>query len=175
VLFRLTRAGTYTVLHAFDDTGGRTPSHGVIRGADGNLYGTTVYGGSALGGVIYRLDPSRPIMFIDDPAPGLSLQQPFRLRGWAADLNAASGPGVDTLHVWAFNTSTGTPTFVGVASYGGARTDVGAVFGSAFTNSGYDLDVSNLTPGQTYDIGVYAHSTVTGTFNQVKFVRVTIQ
>ena len=48
----------------------------------------------------------------------------------------------------------------------GARPDVGAVFGPRFTDSGYTFVISNLPTG-TYDLGVYARSTVTGTFNGV--------
>ena len=53
--------------------------------------------------------------------------------------------------------------------------NVGAVYGSQFTASGYSLNVSGLTVGQQYIIGVYAHSTVTGTFNQSRFVTITAQ
>ena len=47
------------------------------------------------------------------------------------------------------------------------------MLGAQFTNSGYNVTVSGLAPGQ-YQIAVYAHSTVTGTFNQSRVVSVTI-
>ena len=42
VLFRLTTAGAFTVLHSFGwDADGGSPRGGLIQGADGALYGTT--------------------------------------------------------------------------------------------------------------------------------------
>ena len=59
------------------------------------------------------------------------------------------------------------------AGLGGARADVGDVFGGQFTNAGFNFLMTGLRPGQYY-VGVYAHSTVSGTFNQQRFVLVTI-
>jgi len=39
-------AQTFTTLHMFDAADGWYPSGGLVRGADGNLYGTTLYGGT---------------------------------------------------------------------------------------------------------------------------------
>jgi len=51
-------AWTETVLSGFTDGGnGSTPSGGVLRGPDGILYGSTSYGGTANGGVVYALAP----------------------------------------------------------------------------------------------------------------------
>ena len=113
-------------------------------------------------------------MAIDAPAPGATVGQPFLVGGWAIDPAAAGGPGVDAVHVWAYpNPGSGAPPiFLGVATYGGARPDVGAVFGNQFTSSGYNLMVSGLTPG-VYQIAVFEHSEVTGTFNDALAVTVT--
>ena len=54
------------------------------------------------------------------------------LAGWAADLQAAAGTGVDAVHVWACRRGGGAPIFVGAAEYGGARPDVAAVHGARF-------------------------------------------
>lgn len=56
-LFRLTLDGTFTILHAF---GGGSPNAilpytGVAQGPDGLLYGTTLNGGPANKGTIYRI------------------------------------------------------------------------------------------------------------------------
>jgi uncharacterized repeat protein (TIGR03803 family) len=41
-IFKITPAGTYTVLYSFCDCGdGNTPVTGLVQGTDGNLYGTT--------------------------------------------------------------------------------------------------------------------------------------
>jgi uncharacterized repeat protein (TIGR03803 family) len=41
-VFKITAAGVLTTLHNFNGTDGEMPYAGVIQGADGNLYGTTV-------------------------------------------------------------------------------------------------------------------------------------
>ena len=85
------------------------------------------------------------------------------------------GHGHRRRHVYAFRNpgSGATPTFLGVASYGGSRPDVGAAYGSRFANSGFSLPVVGLAVG-TYDLAFYGRSTVTGTFNVVQTRRVII-
>ena len=116
---------------------------------------------------------SKPQMALDGPTNNSIVVQPFITGGWATDLAASVGSGVDAVHVWAFPTD-GTPArFVDAATLGGTRLDVGAVFGNQFNSAGFNFLMTSLAPG-TYDLGVYAHSTVTGTFNQQRFVRVTV-
>jgi hypothetical protein len=119
--------------------------------------------------------PGRPAMSVDTPASGAVTGQPFQVAGWAIDLDAveSQGSGVDAIHVWAFPTDGSAATFAGAATTGSPRNDVGAAFGAQFTNSGYNLTVSGLAPG-TYQLAVYAHSTVTGTFNQSRVVTITV-
>ena len=98
--------------------------------------------------------------------------------GWSADLNSTIDTGVSTLHVWAYPIDAHgkrlDPIFVGPAIYGGARPDVGAIYGAQFTESGYGLIVYGLPPG-TYDIAVFAYSTVVNDFTPAKVVRVTVR
>jgi uncharacterized repeat protein (TIGR03803 family) len=62
VIYKLTPSGQETVLYSFTGgTDGGNPYAGVIADAAGNLYGTTLYGGTApffpyADGVIYKLD-----------------------------------------------------------------------------------------------------------------------
>ncbi|MGH9365817.1 MAG: choice-of-anchor tandem repeat GloVer-containing protein, partial [Thermoanaerobaculia bacterium] len=54
-------AQTYNVLKAFNNSDGSTPYGGLLQASDGNLYGTTVYGGAsgncAYGcGTIFKID-----------------------------------------------------------------------------------------------------------------------
>ena len=118
-------------------------------------------------------EPGDPLMTIDAPAAGASVGQPFALAGWAIDRDAASGPGVDAIHAWAYPVNGGSAIFVAAGPVDVPRADVGAVFGAQFTNAGYAVTVSGLSPGE-YQVVVYAHSAVTGTFNQSRIVRVTI-
>ena len=110
-----------------------------------------------------------PAMSLDAPAQVGSVGSSFYAAGWAIDRAAASGTGVDAVHVWAYPNpgSDQSPVFLGVASYGGARTDVGAVVRRAIHELGFFLTDRESSPG-TYRIAAFAHSTVTGTFNDVR-------
>ena len=116
------------------------------------------------------IEPSTRLS-IDVPANGARVGATFLVGGWALDLNAPSGTGVDTIHIYAYPAGGGGPVFLGVPTLGGIRPDVGAAFGSQFTPSGYNLQVSSLPPG-TWDIVVYVHSSVSGAFDAAQVVRV---
>lgn len=111
---------------------------------------------------------------IDTPADGATVSNGFALAGWAVDLGASSGTGISSVEAYAFPTAGGSQIFLGTATYGGARSDIGSLFGSRFTNSGYGLSVSNLTPGSSYRIVVYAKSTLTNAVANTATVNVTI-
>jgi alpha-tubulin suppressor-like RCC1 family protein len=118
-----------------------------------------------------------PQTIIDAPVAGSTVGSPFFVGGWAADLDSTVDTGVNTVHVWAYpvdaNGNRLDPIFVGPATYGGARPDVAAIYGARFENSGYGIIVNGLAPG-TYDIAVFAFSTVTNSFTPAKIVRVKI-
>jgi hypothetical protein len=116
---------------------------------------------------------SNPAMALDTPANGATVSGTFLLAGWAIDRGASSGTGVDVLHAWAFPSDGKSPIFLGTPEYGFTRGDVGGIFGAQFTKSGYNLAVSSLDAG-TYQLVVYARSTVTGTFNQWRVVNVSV-
>src|ERR1022692_1284900 len=54
--FKITPAGTLTVIHSFDSTEG-TPFGGLTLGLDGNLYGTTENGGTFGAGTVFKITP----------------------------------------------------------------------------------------------------------------------
>jgi hypothetical protein len=118
-----------------------------------------------------------PQVVIDVPAADAresSGARPLLIAGWAIDTDADSGTGVDTVHVWAYPGDGGDPLFLGAAAYGGRRPDVGAIYGTRFRDSGYGLLTTALAPG-TYDLAVFAWSTVTGDFVPARVVRVTVR
>ena len=51
-VFKMTAAGTVTILHSFNFVDGRGPSAALIQGTDGNFYGTTASGGASGSGTI---------------------------------------------------------------------------------------------------------------------------
>ena len=111
---------------------------------------------------------------IDTPRSQQDVGQPFVLAGWAADLDAATGTGIDTLHVWAYPRTGGAPVFLGTPTLGGVRLDVAAVHGDQFREAGFALTVQGLIPG-TYDLVVFPWSNVTGGFAQPRSVHVTLR
>jgi uncharacterized repeat protein (TIGR03803 family) len=58
--FKLTTNGMLTTLVSFGGTNGANPQGGLVQGADGNLYGTTVDGGASGDGTIFRLNITAP-------------------------------------------------------------------------------------------------------------------
>jgi len=48
-------AQTFTTLHSFDVTDGATPYAGLVQATDGNLYGTTYYGGAHNSGTVFKI------------------------------------------------------------------------------------------------------------------------
>ena len=161
--------------------------HFTISGLGPGNYVLGVYGRSTVTNTFsaVRTVPitvnANALMSIDVPAPESTLtNRNFSIAGWAIDRAASSGIGVDAIHVYAYhNPGSGeAPVFLGVATRGIARSDVASLYGSRFTNSGYVLPVSWNGPGLgtgLYNIVVFAHSTATGTFNNLAVVQVRVQ
>ena len=111
---------------------------------------------------------------IDLPRSQQTVDQPFLVAGWAADLDTAVGVGIDTVHIWAYPLAGGLPIFLGTPTLGGIRPDVAAVHGDQFRESGFGLVVSGLSRGD-YDLAVFPWSNVSGGFAVPKTVRVSIE
>jgi uncharacterized repeat protein (TIGR03803 family) len=59
IIFEITPGGALTILHSFTGSGtdGSEPFAPLIVAADGNIYGTTSYGGTRNSGTIFRMTP----------------------------------------------------------------------------------------------------------------------
>jgi hypothetical protein len=115
-----------------------------------------------------KAPPSRPLMWVDLPGPGQNTSQNLTVSGWAIDMASPFGAGVDAIHVYAYNAA-GIPIWLGSATYGDGRPDVGAAVGSSkFNASGFHLQTT-IPPG-TYTLAVFARSAVTGAFNNLRTV-----
>jgi hypothetical protein len=116
---------------------------------------------------------SAPLTNIDTPGNATTVSSAgFHVAGWAIDRGAPSGPGVDAVHVWAWPIGGGSPTFLGAAMLGIPRPDVGGAYGATFSSAGFGMIATGL-PAGTYDLTVYAHSTVTGKFD-IRRTRITV-
>jgi hypothetical protein len=101
---------------------------------------------------------------IDAPAESAPSTSAFEVAGWALDNQAASGSGIDAVHIYASpNGGNAAAVFLGVASLGWTRNDVAAAFGAQFAQAGYHFTVTGLGPGD-YVLYVFGHSTVTNAF-----------
>jgi hypothetical protein len=142
--------------------------------AEGND-GVQTYGRYSTGQlrVLTMAAVSAPAMALDGPGAGASIVQPYELSGWTVDTGATAGTGMDAVHVWAFPDSGAPGIFAGTATMFGRRDDVGAIFGSQFTNSGFHLTLTGL-PAGGYHLQVFGHSTVTGTFNIAQVIPVIV-
>jgi hypothetical protein len=124
---------------------------------------------------------SIPRMSLDVPLNDATVTgSGFAIGGWAIDLGALAGTGVDVVHVWAYPSTTlgvptgAAPTFVGAATESVSRPDVGNAFGSTnFAPSGFALTAT--LPKGDYLLVAYAHSTVTQTFNDVVTATIHVQ
>jgi len=101
------------------------------------------------------------------------VQQPYQLTGWALDLLAIEGVGVEAVQLWATPTGGGTPIFVGVASTGTLRPDVATRYGSQFAAAGFRVVLDGL-PSGTYDLGIIVPLTATGSIGWTSLTRVTV-
>jgi uncharacterized protein (TIGR03437 family) len=54
-VFKITPAGTLTILHSFSLTDGSAPYSRLIQAADGNLYGTASQGGTYISGTVFKI------------------------------------------------------------------------------------------------------------------------
>lgn len=98
---------------------------------------------------------------IETPADGATVDPRQTISGWAVDLGATSGTGIDAV-VASLDGALDSPDnrLVGVAEYGGARGDIAATLGEdRFTNSGYTFDWDTTTaPGGSHPLFLQAHS-----------------
>ena len=58
VVYKVDPSGNETVLYSFTGgADGNEPTTGVILGPEGNLYGTTAFGGKENAGVVFKIKP----------------------------------------------------------------------------------------------------------------------
>src|SRR6185436_7324388 len=70
-IFKMTSVGDVTVLHVFaGGPEGISPSGGLVQGADGDIYGTTYYGGAFDFGAVFKMTPAGIVTMLHAFRPG---------------------------------------------------------------------------------------------------------
>lgn len=132
-VFRITPAGTYSLLYAFTGIGGsvpgETPEGGLVFGPDGALYGTATGGGVASGGNLFRIQELSPHAGTDAPT---------------------FVPGTTTLHGRAQTSGEVTSVWFqyGPTAALGTSTSMTSVPGNGSPGS-FSAQLTGLTPGGT--------------------------
>ena len=93
---------------------------------------------------------------IEEPVNAAVTGQPFLIRGYAVDLGASTGTGVNGIRVYAVKNDVWTH-LGDVTNYGLSSDAAAGTYGERYRNSGYSLEASGLAPG-TYTIWAYAVS-----------------
>jgi glucose/arabinose dehydrogenase len=116
---------------------------------------------------------SSMLLAIDAPAANSTVDRTFLVGGWAINTAAASGIGIDALHVWALDPS-GSYSFIGAVTTFSNRADVGTAFGAQFTQSGYTI-IGTLPSAGNWFVLVYPHNALTGQFEPPVGVPITVR
>jgi hypothetical protein len=112
-------------------------------------------------------------MAIDVPGPGATVPPVFSIGGWAAMAGATVDSGFDAIHAWLLPVAGGAPIFAGATTVTVARPDVAAVLGGNFVNAGFNV-TTDVIPLGSYDLVVFAHSSISGTWAARRIVRITV-
>jgi uncharacterized repeat protein (TIGR03803 family) len=132
-VFRFSPGGSETILHSFTGapSGGAAPFVGLVRGSDGNFYGTTLFG---LNGTNLIITPASGGRLLTNGCGNA-----FRITpsGGYTDLHSFAGPPADGAWPWGALLQASDGNFYGTTEIGGAN-DSGTVFrvspGGAYTN-----------------------------------------
>jgi hypothetical protein len=108
---------------------------------------------------------------VENPIDGSIVPRNLPVSGWAFDIGAVTGPGVDLIRVFAGSTCAGT--VLGDALMGAIRPDVQAVHGLGPTFLGTGFVGTVRMPRGPSQMTICARSTVTGTFGAQKTLTVT--
>jgi uncharacterized repeat protein (TIGR03803 family) len=163
VVYKIESSGKETVLYGFPKSStGETgsPNGGLVLDAEGNLYGTTQYGGAANGpcgsggcGVVYKLDPTgnQTVLYSFAGGPDAANPNCCLVRDAAGNLYGSAGGGSSYSGTVYKLSPTGSETVVYTFTGG---TDGGG------PNGGLFLDKAGNLYGTTSGGGLYGSGTV---------------
>jgi uncharacterized repeat protein (TIGR03803 family) len=171
-VFRITPTGSLTTLHSFCPQpgciDGWSPEAGLVQGTDGNLYGTTTFGGASTGGTIFEILPTGELSTLysfcaqancaDGSFPAATLVQAtngsFYGTTYAGGRNLCDSSGCGTV----FSLSTGLAPFVAFVRPFGRIGEAGGILGQGFTGT-----TSVLLNGTSADFKVVSNTLIEAT------------
>jgi len=139
-VFKVASNGTYTLLHSF--TGhpdGAYPRSGLILGSDGNFYGTTLNGGTANDGAIYKVTPSGQVTILynlcsqSGCADGFSPVIPLLQHTNGKFYGSTSGNSLGGSYFYSLDV--GLAPFVKMVNWGGKVGNTVELLGQGFTGT----------------------------------------
>jgi uncharacterized repeat protein (TIGR03803 family) len=165
-VYKLDTSGKETVLCAFTSPpGGSNPGAAVIRDDAGNLYGTTVDGGTGNAGVVYKLDPAgqETVLYTFAGPPGTDGFEPYELiRDSTGNLYGATYNGGTAGVGVVYKLDTSGKQTVLHSFTGGA--DGGYPTGGLALDSAGNLYGTTSFPGLVYKVDTAGQETVLYTF-----------
>ncbi len=140
-IFQITSNGTYTLLHNFvgRPADGAYPRSGLILGSDGNLYGTTLNGGSANDGAIYKVTSSGQVTIVyslcsqTNCADGFSPVVPLLQHTNGKFYGSTSGNSLGGSYFYSLDL--GLAPFVKLVNWGGKVGNTVELLGQGFTGT----------------------------------------
>jgi uncharacterized repeat protein (TIGR03803 family) len=140
-IFRITRTGRFETIHGFTWTDGASPyDMEMIVGSDGNLYGTTGFGGANGVGTVFKLDPTGTLTTLYtfcSQSNCIDGQQPYNALVQATDGNfyGLTHEGGTSILGTVFQLSTGLGPFVAFVRGYGTVGQTGGILGQGFTGT----------------------------------------
>jgi uncharacterized repeat protein (TIGR03803 family) len=135
-VFKITTSGTLTTLHSFDATDGAGPYAGLVQATNGDLYGTTEYGGSNGGfGTVFKITPSGTLTTLhsfdatDGAGPYAGLVQATNGDFYGTTFEGGSDFGT------VFSLSMGLKAFLEIQSTSGKEGAKVGILGQGFSSS----------------------------------------
>jgi uncharacterized repeat protein (TIGR03803 family) len=142
-VFKITPSGELTTLYSFcsggDCTDGREPEGGLVQATDGNLYGTTYYGGANGYGTVFKITPSGTLTTLHSfdgtdgtyPYAGLIQDTNGTFYGTTQGGGSSEPPGYGTV----FSLSVGLGPFVETQTTSGKEGTKIGILGQGFSSS----------------------------------------
>jgi len=153
---------------------GGAPHVRVWDGATGDgITSLLAFDASLSDGVFVAAPAPQTRLFIDTPVADAIVGPMFLVGGWAAAPGVTTASGIDAIHVWALPVAGGAPIFLGAATTGISRPDVGAAFGGSYADAGFGL-IAGPLPSGTYALVAFAHNARSGTFTAAAIVRIVV-